>query len=198
MTPPAGVPPPPYAIIITEGEKFLLFQISNFSRSRCVSAGASRLASFCHFKTTTHTYRLFMHKIGVVSAATGVPVPTLGRWHDRRTLKPSRRDKPSSGSGDHRLFSRATIDQIAIAKTLIDLGIAASPANRAAAHFTELFPCGRTLLIATPTDARIVNAEFNATLTDFCGRPFSSAVIVDCGHVVAAVDQALISTKVQH
>jgi MerR HTH family regulatory protein len=139
-----------------------------------------------------------MHKIGVVSAATGVPIPTLGRWHDRNTFKPSRRDKPSSGSGDHRLFSRATIYQIAIAKTLIDLGIAASPANRAAALFTELFPCGRTLLVITPTGARIVNAEFNATLTDFCGRPFCSAIIVDCRHVVAAVDHALISTKDQH
>jgi MerR HTH family regulatory protein len=100
-----------------------------------------------------------MHKISVVSAATGVPIHTLGRWHDRRTLKPSRRDKPSSGSGDHRLFSRATIDQIAIAKTLIDLGIAASPANRAAALFINLFACGRTLLVLTSAGAMIVNAE---------------------------------------
>jgi hypothetical protein len=136
-----------------------------------------------------------MYKIGAVSAATGVPIPTLGRWHDRNTLKPSRLDKPTTGSGDHRLFSRSTIVRIAIAKTLIDLGIAAGPANRAAATFTELFAYGRTLLVISPTCARIVNAEFNATLTDFSGRPFCSAVIVDCGHVVAAIDQTLISTK---
>jgi hypothetical protein len=177
-------------------KKFLpAFPKADFNRSRRVSAVTSWLVSFCRFKPSLHNSRYLMHKIGVVSAATGVPIPTLGRWHDRKTLKLSRLDKVSTGSGDHRLFSRATIDQIAIAKTLIDLGIAASPANRAAAHFTELFPCGRTLLLITPTDALIVNAEFSATLTDFCGRPFCSAVIVDCGHVIAAVDHALTSTK---
>jgi hypothetical protein len=146
--------------------------LANFT-SRDVSLRARRGWSlFTISKRPLETTRLFMmYKTGAVCAATGVPIPTLGRWHDRKTPKPSRWDKPSSGSGDHRLFSRATIDQIAIAKTLIDLGIAASPANNAAALFTELFPCGQTLLVITPTDARIVNAEFNATLTDFCGRP---------------------------
>jgi hypothetical protein len=136
-----------------------------------------------------------MYKTGAVSAATGVPAARLGRWQDRNTLKPSRQDKASSGSGDHRLFSRETVNRIAIAKRLIDLGIAASQANRAALLFNELFEFGRTLLVISVSGSQIVNAEFNAALTDICGRPFHSAVIIDLGQITAAVDQALISTK---
>jgi DNA-binding transcriptional MerR regulator len=76
-------------------------------------------------------------KIGDVSRITGVPIPTLCRWLDRRVIKPSRTDHPSRGTGDHRTFGRATINQIAIAKKLIELGIGAGPANAAAAMFTE-------------------------------------------------------------
>jgi DNA-binding transcriptional MerR regulator len=76
-------------------------------------------------------------KIGDVSRITGVPIPTLCRWLDRRTIKLSKNDKPSTGTGDHRTFSRATINQIAIAKRLIELGLGAGRANAAAAMFTE-------------------------------------------------------------
>ena len=136
-----------------------------------------------------------MYKTGAVSAATGVPAAKLGRWQDRRTLKPSRHDKASSGSGDHRLFSRDTVIRIAISKRLVDLGIPATPANRAAALFDKLFEFGRTLLVTSVSGSQIVNAAFNAPLTDICGRPFQSAIIIDIGPIIAAVDQALISTK---
>jgi hypothetical protein len=136
-----------------------------------------------------------MHKIGAVSVAAGVPIPTLCRWSDRKTLKPSRDDKASTGSGDHRLFSRATVIRIAIANQLIKLGVAASPANRSASLFIELFEFGRTLLLTTPTGAKIVNAEYSAPLTDICGKPFESAVIIDIGQIVSAIDQARIQQK---
>jgi hypothetical protein len=136
-----------------------------------------------------------MYKTGAVCAATGVPAARLGRWQDRKTLQPSRHDKASSGTGDHRQFSRDTIIRIAIAKTLTDLGIAANPANKAATLFTGLFQFGRTVLTLTRTGAKIVNADYNAPLTEICGRPFQAAVIVDIGQIVMAVDQALISTK---
>lgn len=135
-----------------------------------------------------------MFKIGAVSAATGVPIAALGRWQDRNTLRLSRFDKASTGSGDHRLFSRTTVDAIAIAKTLIDLGIAATPANRAATKFVGLCEFGRTLLVVRPTGAQIVNADFNATLPDICGRPFHAAIVLDIGQIIQAVDQALTST----
>jgi DNA-binding transcriptional MerR regulator len=76
-------------------------------------------------------------KIGDVSRITGVRNVQLSRWLDRDTIQPSRNDHSSTGSGDHRTFSRATINQIAIAKKLIDLGVAAGPANAAASLFTE-------------------------------------------------------------
>ena len=135
-----------------------------------------------------------MYRTGAVCAATGVSAAKLGRWQDRKTLKPSRQDKASSGSGDHRLFSRATVNKIAIAKKLVDLGIGATPANNAASLFNSLFAFGRTLLVFKPTGAQIANAGFNDSLTDICGRPFESAIIVDIGHIIMAVDQALIST----
>jgi len=136
-----------------------------------------------------------MYKTGAVSAATGVPAAKLGRWQDRRTLKPSRQDKPSTGSGDHRLFSRATVNRIAITKCLTDLGIAASPANQAAALLETVYEFGRTLLVFKPTGWQIVNAEFNAPLTDICGRPFEAAVIVDVGQIIKAIDETLTNKK---
>src|SRR5258706_16347247 len=82
-------------------------------------------------------------KIGETSRATGVSIPTLCRWLDRRTIKPSRNDKPSTGTGDHRAFSRALINQIALAKKLMELGVGAGRSNVAAAHFTESSDNGR-------------------------------------------------------
>jgi DNA-binding transcriptional MerR regulator len=76
-------------------------------------------------------------QIGDVGRVTGIPITRLGRWIDRRTIKPSPQDHRSTGTGDSRTFSRATINQIAIAKQLIELGVGAGPANAAAALFTE-------------------------------------------------------------
>jgi DNA-binding transcriptional MerR regulator len=76
-------------------------------------------------------------RIGAVASVTGVRNVQLSRWLDRNTIQPSRFDKSTTGKSDFRTFSRATINQIAIAKKLIDLGVDAGPANAAAALFTE-------------------------------------------------------------
>jgi MerR HTH family regulatory protein len=138
---------------------------------------------------------LSMFKTGAVCAATGVPAARLERWQDRNTLKPSRHDKGTTGSGDHRLFSRATIHRIAIAKCLTDLGIAAKPANQAATLFETIFEFGRTLLVKKPTGWQVVNADFSATLPDICGRPFATAVIVDVGQIIKTIDETLTNKK---
>ena len=142
-------------------------------------------------------------KLGGVSRATNVPLPTLGRWLDRGTIKHSPRDKASGGSGDYRQFSRNTIVQIAIARKLIELGIPAGPANAAASLFTEHgqrnrepaqpFDHGRTILALRPTGAVVLNAQFDADfseLSDF-GVAF---VAVDCGKVCKEIDEAINST----
>jgi hypothetical protein len=124
----------------------------------------------------------------------------LGRWLDRGTIKQSRRDKASGGSGEHRQFSRNTIVQIAIAKQLIDLGVSAGPANTAASLFTdngqhnraagEPFAQGRTILALRPTGAVVLNAQLDADfseLSDF-GVAFAA---VDCGKVCTEIDSIL-------
>ena len=140
-------------------------------------------------------------KLGGVSRVTGVREVTLIRWFDRMTIKPC--DAATTGSGDHRRFSRATINQIAIAKKQIDLGVPPGPANAAAALFTEhgqpgrpantLFEFGRTLLMTDASGSRIVNSQFDDALIDVCGRPFASALIVDIGQIIHTVDSALSS-----
>jgi DNA-binding transcriptional MerR regulator len=139
-------------------------------------------------------------KLGAVSRATNVPLPTLGRWLDRGTIKPSCRDKASGGSGEHRQFSRNTIIQIAIARKLIELGIAAGPANEAASMFTEHaqrdraagtpFAQGRTILVIRPTGPVILNPLFDAEFSELADYGIAF-VAVDCGKACNEVDSIL-------
>jgi hypothetical protein len=138
-------------------------------------------------------------KLGGLSRATGVSVPTLGRWFDRGTIKQSRRDKASTGHGDHRQFSRNTVVQIAIARKLIELGIAAGRANKYAAVFTdeyqtgrssgELFPCGKTFLIVGPEGAFVRNAFHDTLLSDVSKD--GVCMIVELNRVVEYVNSIL-------
>jgi DNA-binding transcriptional MerR regulator len=143
-------------------------------------------------------------KLGGLSRATGVSVPTLGRWFDRGTIKQSRRDKASTGHGDHRQFSRNTVVQIAIARKLIELGIAAGRANDAASLFTdegqtgrapgELFSCGKTLLTLGPNGASVRNVFHDTPWSDLT-KHGACTIIVDLNRVVEQVDSALDSQK---
>lgn len=145
-------------------------------------------------------------KIGDVSRLTGVRDVTLSRWLDRNTIKPSRNDRRSSGTGDHRIFSRSTINNIAIAKQLINLGLKAGPANAAAATFTEsggngraaneLWEFGLTVLVHTGTGiTSIVNIDPESSLSAVFGRSFNSAILVNIGPVIKTVDEAIISNR---
>jgi DNA-binding transcriptional MerR regulator len=139
-------------------------------------------------------------KLGAVSRATNIPLPTLGRWLDRGTIKQSRRDKASTGSGEHRQFSRNTIVQIAIARKFIELGINAGRANAAAALFTEhsqrdraaceRFPQGRTILVIRPTGPVIINPMFDADFSELSDYGIAF-VAVDCGKTCDEIDSIL-------
>jgi hypothetical protein len=59
----------------------------------------------------------------------------------------------------------------------------------------ELYEFGRTLVVVKPSGTQILNADFNASLTDICGRPFETAIIVDIGQTIRAVDEALAKLK---
>ncbi len=145
-------------------------------------------------------------KIGDVSRLTGFRTPTLCRWADRGTLKPNRRDKATTGHGDHRTFSRDTIVQIAIAKPMIELGISAGAANAAASLFTdhgqpgrsagEPFAQGRTLLILRPTGPVVINPEFDAEFSEMAASGIAFAA-VDCGKVCNEIDSLINNRKTQ-
>jgi hypothetical protein len=122
---------------------------------------------------------------------------------ERGVIRPSYRDKKSGGSGNYRI-SVETIYQYAITSECTKLGIPARRAAEAARLFSvaqpgraanELFPFGRTLLKLKSTGAEIVNADFNASLTDVVGRPFESTTLIEIGPIVGAVDQALALRK---
>jgi hypothetical protein len=143
-------------------------------------------------------------KLGEVSHVTGVPITRLGRWLDRETIKPSRSDHRTRGTGDHRTFSRATIIQIAIAKALIELGVGAGAANTAAALFTdcgnagrepgELFEHGKTMLVVGPEGATVKNVPYDATLADVSNHGVCS-ITVDLNRIVESVDTILKEVK---
>jgi hypothetical protein len=144
-------------------------------------------------------------RIGSVARVTGVRDVQLLRWLDRNTIQPSRFDKPTTGSGDFRTFSRATINQIAIAKKLIDLGVPAGPANAAASLFTEIgqpgraanevFEFGLTVMIHTASGTTIKNIDSESSLADVFGRNFDSSITVNIGPILKAVDEAIISNQ---
>jgi hypothetical protein len=135
-----------------------------------------------------------------VFSVTGISVPKQNQWYERRTIKPSRLDKQPAGSGSYRMVCAATVHQIAITATCVNLGMPARQAAEAARLFAvdqpdrpanTLYPFDRTLLVVKATGTQIIKADFNASLTDICGRPFEAAIIIDIGQIVRAVDQEL-------
>jgi hypothetical protein len=145
-------------------------------------------------------------KIGDVSRITGVRDVTLSRWLDRETIKPSRADGRSRGTGDHRTFSRATINTIAIARQSIKLGmISAAPAIAAAQLFTEqgqpgrapnkLFEFGLTVMIHTEGKTSIRNLDPDASLSEAFGRNFDSYIAVNIGPIIKNLDKLISTTK---
>jgi DNA-binding transcriptional MerR regulator len=144
-------------------------------------------------------------RIGDVARVTGVRDVQLLRWLDRHTIQPSKFDKSTTGTGDFRTFSRATVNKIAIAKNAINLGVPAGPANAAAAHFTEsgdkgrpaneLYKFGLTVLIHTASGTTIKNVDSESSLADVFGRNFEPTIILNVGPIIKAVDEKLNSLK---
>jgi hypothetical protein len=116
------------------------------------------------------------------------------------TIKLARQDKKPNGSGSYRLVCAGTVYRFAITAACVNIGLSAKQSADAASLLAEeqpgraanqLFEFGRTLLITSASSTRIVNSQFEDSLTDLCGRPFEDSVIIDVGQIVAAVDSAL-------
>jgi hypothetical protein len=139
-----------------------------------------------------------------VSNATWVSVPKQNQWGDRRITIPARTDKRPTGHGSYRLVCAATVYNIAIIEAGTRQGLPARRAADAARLFAvqqpgrnanALYEHGLTLLIVKAGDAEIVNAPFESSLTDICGRPFESATILNLSQIIKAVDEKLYSIK---
>ena len=136
--------------------------------------------------------------------ATGISVQQQNQWYDRRVVIPSRLDKRPTGTGSYRLVCAATVYQLAITTTCTKLGISARKAADVTRLFAgeqpgrmanETYPFNRTLLVVKEGGAEILNAPFEASLTDICGRPFQAATIIDIGQIIRAIDEKLTSIK---
>jgi hypothetical protein len=113
-------------------------------------------------------------------------------------------DRRPIGSGSHRKISTEDVYLFAITDAGVRQGL---PARRAAAaarlfavqqpgrNSNSLFEFGVTLLVIKQRGADIVNAPFEASLSDICGRPFESATILNLTHIIKTVDDRLISLK---
>lgn len=128
--------------------------------------------------------------------AANISPPMLLRWLDRGTVTASRRDRRTTGSGDHRGFSRASIIRFAITRNLTRLGVSPRVASNAASLFDERlhpYAFGRTLLVVQTSGPRIINADYADTL-DAVGRPIPPSIILELGQIVKTVDAALQET----
>src|ERR1700738_1784748 len=139
-----------------------------------------------------------------VAELTGVPALVQGQRYAHRMYQPSKDDVIPRGHGDARSVTTETVYQIAIAEACSRANLPIRRAVNAARLFAEdqsgrrantLYEYGRTLLKISETGAEIINAPFDATLTDICGRPFQAAFIIDIGPIVGAVNEKLVSIK---
>jgi hypothetical protein len=137
--------------------------------------------------------------LGIAAKAASISPRTIRRWIDNGVIKLKRgQDVIASGSGTYCGLSRNRILQIAVSQRLIEAGMSRSKAARAALEFADkagcqLYPFGKTLLVADSAP-RVINADFDARVSEFLTSFHPCAVVLDCGLVTTCVDQAL--TKV--
>ena len=142
-----------------------------------------------------------MYKLSDVAQATSVPARTLTDWLSRKLV-----DVPTHGSGTHRRFDKDDVVRIGIIAELVRLGVSVSAAAKAASAFSdeshggrdigELFPSGKTVLIADGDSARCINVadreQFESAMLSVY-EDVRSVIAVVVNTVVARVDRALAS-----
>jgi hypothetical protein len=139
-----------------------------------------------------------------ICRATGFTVPQQNQHFARGTITPSFSDKKPTGSGDRRLIGSETAYAFAILAACTNIGIQTRRGAEAVRLFaveqpgrqaSKVFEFGRTLLVMTVTGPHIVNAAYDASLIDVCGRSFIAAVTIDLGQIINEVDEKLKSEK---
>jgi hypothetical protein len=137
-----------------------------------------------------------------VAAATGISAEMQNQRYARHVYTPSKGDVIPKGQGDTRYVTVATIYNIAIVEACIKANIPVRLTANAARLLAEdqhgrranmLFEFGRTLIVISKTGAAIVNAPFDALLSDVCGK--DGAFVIDIGPIIADVNQKLSKLK---
>jgi hypothetical protein len=138
--------------------------------------------------------------IGKAAIAANTKPRIARRWIDNQVIKLRGLDKVSTGSGDCVGLSRPRALQIALCVELMATGMALQKAADVALEFTDfgnqgrpasaLFPTGKTWLVIRPTGAVVVNADFDASISDLSAHSVS-VIALDLNRLVARVDVSL-------
>jgi hypothetical protein len=135
--------------------------------------------------------------------ATGFTVPQQNQYYARGVILTHSHKKPK-GSGDRRLVDSETAYAFAVFGACTELGLQARRAAEAVRLFAvgqpgrqanKTFEFGRTLLLVTASGPQIINADYNASLIEVCGRPFIAAATIDLGAIIRDVDNKLAKLK---
>jgi len=136
-----------------------------------------------------------------ICAATGAsPRLQAQRWA-HHVYEPSVGDTIPRGYGDARGATPETVYRIAITEECAKAGVHIRKSKNAAALFAEdqhgrrantLFPTGRSLLTISNNSAAIINAPFDALLTDVCRQP---GFVIDLGPIITEVTSKLAQLK---
>ena len=109
-----------------------------------------------------------MYTTREAARAIGMPRHTMASWLDRRVVVLGENDVDEGCSGRHRLLNMARALQIAISNEMVKLGVNPTRASEAASMFTDraqpgrraggrLFPTGKTLLVASSSETKVIN-----------------------------------------
>jgi hypothetical protein len=121
-----------------------------------------------------------------------------------RGAVPTHSHKKPKGPGDRRLVGSETAYAFAIFGACTELGLQARCAVNAVRVFAtgqpgrpanKTFELGRTLLLVNASGAQIINADYNASLIEVCGRTIIAAATIDIGAIIKDVDSKLTSIK---
>jgi hypothetical protein len=135
-----------------------------------------------------------------VADAAEIPIETLFRHLDRRTITLDAGDLNPGSSGKPRMFGAPSIYRVAILHRLTRAGLPPAAAKKFADQFSDtgqagrqpgaLFPTGRTLMITSQDGGgKIINLPPESFIDDVLSAEIT--VVVDLGRIVAGVNRRL-------
>ena len=145
-----------------------------------------------------------MFQLSETAVAADVRPGTLQQWILRGLIVGSGRDKPAAGKGRYRLFSFESVMQIAVATVMVDQGVTAARACKAAIKFSHLgddlrepgrpFTSGYTLLICSGDSVQVLHDDGGLNATEIfalASMTTEAAIVVNINRIFDRVCGAL-------